>query len=144
MTTGEIFFVIFYFVLCFYTISSLIYFSTDFFTRFSPIYHITLFTNLILSIYLLLTLRKKPGRIEKSQSPNQTESIPTQLETINLDPKEDSTDLTIAESESSITQRNKKEEELAELYLDLNRYCKICDLIIVKYYIYQAIKRQTL
>ncbi len=141
MTTGEIFLVLFYFVLCFYTISSLIYFSKDFFTRFPPIYHITLLTNLIISTYLLLTLRRQPGRIEKSQAPIETDSIPTVLETINSDSKEDSTHLAIAESESSITQCTKREEELAELYSDLNQYCKICDLVIVKYHIYQAIKR---
>jgi hypothetical protein len=129
MTFGELCFIFFYLVLSFYTISSLIYFSKDFFSRFSPIFHITLYTNMMISLYLLLTLRKKPGKIEKSPAKIQSRLDITDTDQIQ---KEDITNLTITDSESSHTRITKTQEELSELNTDLNQYCKICDLIIVK------------
>jgi hypothetical protein len=133
MNTGEFCFVLFYIVLTFYTLSSLIIFAKDFFSRFSLIYHLSLFSNMTISLYLLLTLRKNPGKIEKTKSFEELEKGNTSRIEITIE-KENATSSELDLHISDISETTVVKDELSVLYNELNSFCNICKVTIVKLY----------
>jgi len=133
MNTGEFCFVLFYIVLTFYTFSALIIFAKDFFTRYSLFFHLTLFSNMIISLYLLLTLRKNPGKIEKTKSFGELEKGNSSNIEISIG-KENTTSSELDLNISDISETTVVKDELSVLYNDLNSFCNICSVTIVNLY----------
>lgn len=116
---------IFIFLLNGFTMLSLCTFSKDFFTRFSVIFHCLLFSNAIISFYLLLTIRKHPGKVELYRKVNkETESDNSTFENADLSFSGSGNNF----ETSSVVIDDKQDAELFRTFI---KECKICNLEIV-------------
>jgi hypothetical protein len=122
---------IFYFLLNFFTITSLCTFGKDLFTRFSPLFLIILFTSAIFSYYLLLTIRSDPGIVKSNDYTNLESTI---IENTNLSQNNNLRDLELISVpiNPSLTNENKLiNEEESKLEESMHSKCEKCVIDIV-------------
>lgn len=138
----------FYFFLIFFTILTLFIFCQNF-LKFSIIYQITLWSNLVISAYFMITLRNKVYSENNNQEEvteiNEKEQI-NMIKANIIEPENEDVSLQIENTTLNIKE-DQNELNIEEIRKQLTKFCEICQKDKVMHFIFTpliGIKNKTL